>query len=101
MSIVKDLATLAMPSLTCSMREGFASDSVGAVDVVVFVAGSPANLDSCVSRILSIYSGHLRAYWSGMTTRNPSEAYLSACSWLLVLCTPVPPVRRSRSLLGA
>jgi hypothetical protein len=100
MSIVKDLATLAMPSLTCSMREGFASDSAGAVDVV-FVAGSPANLDSCVSRMLSIYSGYLRAYWSGITTRNPSEAYLSACSWLLVLCIPVPPVRRSRSLLGA
>jgi hypothetical protein len=101
MSIVKDLATLAMPSLTCSMREGFASDSAEAIDVVVFVAGSPANLDGCVSEISLVRSVHLRAYWSGITTRNPSEAYLSACSWLLVLCTPVPPVRRSRSLLGA
>jgi hypothetical protein len=55
MSIVKDLATLAMPSLTCSMREGFASDSAGAVDVVVFVAGSPANLKGCVSDILLVH----------------------------------------------
>lgn len=41
MSIVNDLATLAIPSLTCSIMEG--EESVGAVDVV-FVAGSPANL---------------------------------------------------------
>jgi len=40
MSIVKDFATLAMPSLTCSMMDG---DELGAVEVV-FVAGSPANL---------------------------------------------------------
>lgn len=41
MSIVNDLATLAIPSLICSITEG--EESVGAVDVV-FVAGSPANL---------------------------------------------------------
>jgi hypothetical protein len=58
MSIVKDLATLAMPSLTCSMREGFASDSAGAVDVV-FVAGSPANLDGCVSEMSLVRSVYL------------------------------------------
>jgi hypothetical protein len=37
------------------MREGFASDSAGAVDVVVFVAGSPANLKGCVSDILLVH----------------------------------------------
>lgn len=38
---MNDLATLAMPSLICSITEG--EGSVDAVDVV-FVAGSPANL---------------------------------------------------------
>ena len=45
---MNDLATLAMPSLTCSIMEGVALVSVGAVEVV-FVAGSPANL-YCISQ---------------------------------------------------
>ena len=50
MSIVKDLATEATDSLTCSMIEGWASAAAAAV-VVVVGAGSPANLDmSSVSR---------------------------------------------------
>ena len=46
--MVKDFATLAMPSLTCSMMEGLDSEVAGAVEVV-FVAGSPANLSGDVS----------------------------------------------------
>ena len=50
MSMVKDLATLAIPSLTCSMMEGLESEVAGAVEVV-FVAGSPANLRDNVSHM--------------------------------------------------
>lgn len=49
--MVKDFATLAMPSLTCSMMEGLDSEVAGAVEVV-FVAGSPANLSGDVSHAL-------------------------------------------------
>ena len=50
MSIVNDLAALAMPSLICSIMEGVEFVSVGAVEVVL-VAGSPANLYDCVSQV--------------------------------------------------
>lgn len=61
MSIVKDLATLAMPSLTCSIMEGVDVESAGAVEVVLF-AGSPANLEYHVSSCFSLVPESISAY---------------------------------------
>jgi hypothetical protein len=50
--------------------------------VTVLGAESPANLESDRP---SADASHLKlpiAYMSGMTTRKPSLAYLSACNWL-------------------
>lgn len=54
---MNDLATLAIPSLICSITEG--EGSVDAVDVV-FVAGSPANLGHMLGAVVErIHEAHI------------------------------------------